>query len=592
MHLPSSSARRSSGLVLVVAIVLLLLAGLLTLFAVHVGAFEQRSTGNDLRAKLVTEVAEAGLAQGFEYLYRQHKDMLKDPSQWERCAADDESFPCGAITAAAFDDDGDASTAPVPRRAQMFRLKAPAVPNVIPGIDAALAQRMLPIPAASKIASLANGFGVAYGVAPVMCFAARPAHPNPGGIPCNGGTGPGSTSVAITTFVSVARLPGENGSSSTLVQTIGQYPKFGDDLLNRPPITTSGTAGVNGTLQIVTNPNAGGTGVPVSVWSRLDVDKTGTTNTCYADEFFRYTQGSHTPSVYQGTFRCDDCRCDSNDAPKTLSYDSSGRNRCVLPTDDCEGIDVLDVDAGTTSTAGYNTGGHEGANYNVRADALSYPDCEFPPDLFDFVFHVPTWEDTDDDCFAETKRAAIQYANPDNPAATAMVGPDEAYLYRIADKVIARPENAALLRADQVGTTALLASSASSGAIWCQQAQAGGCDINAGVQVGTPAAPVGLILDGPVRIQGVVFGFVYIRDTGSALHPDTGSSMAGACPDECALQMNAGAAIYGAVVLQGQMKSNGTSAVIYDGNVLRGILEQTEPIYATLPGAWTDQRSY
>ena len=85
------SRQRASGMVLVVAIVLLLLAGLLTLFAVRIGAFEQRSTGNDLRAKLVGEVAEAGLAQGFEYLYRQHREMLKDPSLWERCDAGDDS---------------------------------------------------------------------------------------------------------------------------------------------------------------------------------------------------------------------------------------------------------------------------------------------------------------------------------------------------------------------------------------------------------------------------------------------------------------------------------------------------------------------
>jgi hypothetical protein len=578
-------------MVLVVAIVLLLLAGLLTLFAVNVGIFEQRSTGNDLRNKMVIEVAEAGLAQGFEYLYRQHKGMLKDPSQWERCAADDVSFPCGAISAAVFDDDGDPATAPVPRRSQMFRLKAPTVANVIPGIDAALSRYMLPLPATSKIATLANAFAVAYGVAPVMCFASRPAHPNPGGIPCNAGVGTGSTSVAITTFVSVAKMAGEN-ASSTLVQTVGQYPKFGDDLLNRPPITTSGTAGVTGTLQIVTNPNAGGTGVPVSVWSRVDVDKTGTTNSCFADEFFRYTQGSHTPSVYQSTIRCDDCRCDSNDAPKTLSYDASGRNRCLTATADCEGMDILDVDAGTDSQTGYNTAGHEGANYNVRSDALSFPTCEFPPDLFDFVFHVPTWEDTDEDCFAETKRAPVPYANPEVPSATAMVGPDEAYLYRIADKVIPKPANLPLLKASQLGTRALLTSAASSGVIWCQQVQAGDCDIAAGDQVGTPDAPVVLILDGPVRIQGVVFGFVYIRDTGNTLDPATGSSVAGACPSNCMLQMNAGAAIYGAVVLQGQMTSNGTSAVIYDGNVLRGILEHTDPVYATLPGAWTDQRSY
>jgi len=58
------------------------------------------------------------------------------------------------------------------------------------------------------------------------------------------------------------------------------------------------------------------------------------------------------------------------------------------------------------------------------------------------------------------------------------------------------------------------------------------------------------------------------------------------------LEMNAGAAIYGALVLQGQMKSNGTSAVIHDTTVLGTVSQQAGLVYATLPGAWTDQRSY
>ena len=75
-------------------------------------------------------------------------------------------------------------------------------------------------------------------------------------------------------------------------------------------------------------------------------------------------------------------------------------------------------------------------------------------------------------------------------------------------------------------------------------------------------------------------------------NPATGSSLPGTCPNNCILQMNAGAAIYGAMVLQGQMKSNGTSAVIYDGNVLTAVIEQADPVYATLPGAWSDRQSY
>src|SRR5688500_18013465 len=127
---------RESGAVLLEAVMMLLLAGLLTLFALEVGVFEQRSTGNDVRERAVTEVAEAGLAQGFEYLMRQHADLLTDPSRWEPCPGDD-TFPCGAITAASFDHDGDAATPEVSRRTSMYRLKEDAT-HVIPGIDAAL----------------------------------------------------------------------------------------------------------------------------------------------------------------------------------------------------------------------------------------------------------------------------------------------------------------------------------------------------------------------------------------------------------------------------------------------------------------------
>ena len=578
--------RRESGAVLLVAVVLLLLAGILTLFALNVGLVEQRSTGNDVRAKVVGDVAEAGLAQGFEYLLRQHADMLQSPGLWERCQADDETFPCGAISASTFDHDGDATTAPVSRRGSMFRLKADDT-HTIAGIDNELARHMLPLPAASKIASVPNGWSVAYGVAPVLCFAERPENPGATGIPCGTGTGAGSTSVSIATFVSVARMPGES-ASQTLVQTVGQYPKIGDDLLNKPPLTTSGSAGVTGTLQVVTNPNAGGPGVPVSVWSRLDVDKTGTTNTCYADEFFRYTVGNAVPTLYQGTIRCDSCRCDANSAPTTLSYDSSGINRCTGPSADCEGMDILDVDSGTDSRTGYNAGGHEGANYNVRSDRFSFPTCEFPPDLFRYVFGIEAWNDGNADCFAETKGAAVIYQNPDNAAGVAAVGPDEAYLYKIADRIIPTEANRNLVTVAQLGTTALLASANSSGIIWCQA----NCNIGSNNQVGTPDAPVLLILDGPVRIQGIVYGFVFVRDTGQTLRPETGSSLAGACPNDCMLQFNAGSAIYGGLVVQGQIKSNGTSAVIYNGDVIRSIVEDAGLLYATLPGAWSDQRSF
>ena len=566
---------RESGAVLLVAVLLLLLAGVMTVFAMNVGLFEQRSTGNDLRAKAVNEVAEAGLAQGFEYLMRQHPEMLEDASLWQKCTATDITFPCGAISAASIDTDGD-GTADTARRATMYRLHATS--HTIDGLDNALANYMLELEDTSKIDTAANGADVSYGVAPVACFMARPATSAANQpIQCGAPGASGTTDLKAVTFVSVAKIPGES-ASATLVQTLGEYPTLNDPM-GKPPITASGSAGVTGTLQIVTNPNAGGPGVPVSVWNRLNITKTGTTNTCYADEFFRYTQGSANPVPYQGTIRCDDCRCDANGAPATLSYDNSGNLQA-------EGIDILDVEGDSTQRG-------TGTNYNVRSDQYSYPTCEFPPDLFRFVFGVRAWNDTNNDCFGETKLANVVYQNRDT-GATGSVGPDEAHLYANADKIIpADPSNPSpLIRASQLGTAALLSSSATAGLIWCQA----NCDIGSNVQVGTPEAPVILVLDRPgtgsVRIQGVVFGMIFIRETGTTMNPATGSSGTGACPSNCSLQMNAGAAIYGALVLQGQMNVNGTSAVIHDATVLRTLAENEGTTPATLPGAWNDQRSY
>ncbi|MEJ7745663.1 MAG: hypothetical protein WKF61_02685, partial [Luteimonas sp.] len=113
---------QQSGVALFVAVVLLLLAGVITLLALNVGIFEQRSTSNDLRAKLVNEAGEAGLAQGFEYLLRQHGDMMTTNALWERCGDTDATFPCGAVSEFEIDSNG-APTA-VRRRGTMYRLIA------------------------------------------------------------------------------------------------------------------------------------------------------------------------------------------------------------------------------------------------------------------------------------------------------------------------------------------------------------------------------------------------------------------------------------------------------------------------------------
>ena len=107
-----------------------------------------------------------------------------------------------------------------------------------------------------------------------------------------------------------------------------------------------------------------------------------------------------------------------------------------------------------------------------------------------------------------------------------------------------------------------------------------------------------LVIDGSARIQGKVFGLVYIRSTaGGTLTPATGYTMTTAevaAGGNAVLDMNAGATVYGAMVVQGKVdKANGTAAIIYDKVVLDGIGKNpNNDRYATLPGAWNDTLSY
>ena len=577
-----SSRTRQSGNVLIVVVVLLLLASVMTLFALNVGLFEQRSSGNDLRSKLVTEVAEAGLAEGMEYL-RQNAGAIGTAGNWERCTDADTSFPCGAIepnsNVQTTDAAGNVVTVNVARRSSMYYWRGGGFDFDGDGSVAGWETRMLPI--TPEIATTGNGFAARYGVAPVLC---RVAYKDDDAEPTVCTDDPADTSpTSILTFVSVGSLPDEN-ARVTLTQTVGTFSIL-NNLPGKPPVVASGSVDVTGGLQIVTNPNAGGAGVPVSVWTRKDLTKTGTPNTCYFDEFTRYTKGSVTPSIEDGIVVCDDCQCDL--APdSSLSYDKSGNKQD-------EGIDILDIDGQTDGTV---------AGKGVNIDVVP---SEFPCDLFEFVFGVKSWDDgvddgnpattadaADDDYFCETKRLT-QYKNPNTGVLTTM-GVDEAFLFKNALKVIPSAETTAanLLTASQVATSAYL-TSAASGLVWCQT----GCDIGANQQVGTPSRPVLLVIDGSAQIQGRVFGLILLRSTagGLTITPAAGYVMSATEVQNggnATLDMNAGATVYGSVVVQGQIdKANGTAAIVYNADVLINLTnDPANQRFSGVPGGWSDER--
>lgn len=565
---PPNRIRAQHGSVLVVAIILLLLASVITLLTLNVGLFEQRTSGNDSRAKLIAEVAEAGIAQGAEY-FRLRPAALNPSTNWQLCNEADTSFPCGSIPDVDVDcdadGDGDPTTSPCPvsRRATMYRWVNQGSPGDVnnDGVsNNTFDMRMLPLnqvltgTAAPARISAVGGFDqVSYGVGVVLC---RIALPKSAASATRCATDPAEqSSTYVYNFVSVAGLPGEN-TRTTVSQMLGQYAIF-NAAPNKPPVVASGSVDVTGGLQIVTNPNAAGTGVPVSVWTRKDITKTGTPNTCYFDEFIRYGAKNNDPATVEGgVVVCDTCNCEGD---KSLSYDKSGNLQD-------EGIDILDID------------GDNGENRDVKPE-------EFPCDLFQFVFGKQVRTDNDADYFCETMMAKESYTKPDGT--TIMLDPDEAYLYSNSDTIIPRATAytdgtlpSAVMKPAQAATLTYPAAGFS-GIVWCQT----NCDVGSNQQMGTPEKPVLLVIDGAAKIQGRIFGLVFLRSTGAILDPGTGGT--------ATLDMNAGAAVYGSVVVQGQIdKANGTAAIIYSDDVFKNLANSLAPKNSSLPGAWTDRLSY
>ena len=551
------STQRQSGSVLIVVIFLLLLASVLTLLTLNIGVFEQRTSGNDLKSKIVNEVAETGLSQATEFL-QQHYSYIKDDSKWTLCTATDTSFPCGSVAAS--------------KRATMYRWSGGGYDFDGSGSISGWETKMLPLDTTSTtpMATAGNGFAVQYGVGAVRCLIAVKTTAATATSCTDSST---ASTTSIITLVSVAKIPNE-GASSTVTTSIGAFNIL-NNIPGTPPILASGSIDLTGTLQIVTNPNSAGTGVPVSVWTRKDVSKTGTPNSCYYNEFLHNTSGSSNGTIYADTGSpnfplCDNCSCAGADS---LSYDNSGNKQT-------EGIDILDNETVQT-----------GINSNVLP-------TEFPCDLFQQIFGVQAWSDNDADNFCETK-IMTTYKNP-NTGSSVTMGVDEAYLYANATTIIPTATTAALnllqTSPSQADPYSNYPSSSYKGLVWCQT----NCGVGSNKQLGTATNPVLLVSDDCGAIQGKVFGMVFCRSlnaAGNTITPAAGYTMSAAViakGGNASFSMNAGSVVYGSVVVQGVVnKANGNAAVVYNGDILQNLLN-FNPFnkLGSLAGSWTDRTTY
>lgn len=519
--------RHQQGLATLTVVVLLLLILLLIVpFAIRMGVFEERTSINENRSAMVASVAEAALNQGTEFIKANTRLITSDrpgtggfPDGW-LFSANPSWEPCSvAVASTVFDPC--LSEPNATRRAQMYRFNRSGNTN-------------LPLAAqfgAENLITSVGGFNANYSVSATLCR----IEPGTvaGGAPRCALTPTTDGNVAIT-LVSQAALPGENATAMAR-QVIASFK-----VISTPPtvpIVAASTLKGLGSAEIVPNPNSGGAGVPLSIWSNSDVDldSGGTFATCHLGEFLtNYT--SQGPEAYDGITRCPGCGCKGLTADKGLISGKDPSNTRY------EGIDIMDKDNNTN-------GALPDTNF-FPEEPFDDPNSVIDDSMFEYVMGTNTTDEG-----ATTPRMTC--VTDENPGGNC----EDQFLIDIGAKEVATC----------AGMTA-----ASSGLYWVS----GECTL--GGQVGTPSNPIFLMIDGCVtaNAQMQLYGLLYMRGRN--------------CTDSAnAFKANGGGQLYGAVIVDAPVSVNGSVQFIYNEAVLQNLGNAPDfKRYGVVPGTWTDEACF
>jgi len=360
-HFNSPKAQRGAS-TLLIAMLLLAILTVASIFATAYGVHEQRTSANEYRYKLVFQAAEAGLNQSIEYIKLNTQPMLSTASGGWLFAGNPRWQPCASAAPAGMAMDPCLAEPDPDRRASMYRYVG-ATNGILPLSET--------LPTATNQTftftggALADGgaeFATTYSSYATLCrLDISTTTPRCSLAPSTEGT-------FYVTVVSTGALTNEQ-STASIKQSFGTFRLLGATPAS--PLITAGTAIGLGNAQIVPNPDSGGFGVPISIWAYGDAQvDSASFATCQLGEWMA-NYGTPQPSsndVLNGV--CASCTC--NGLCPGYGLLSGDAKSCAVSKDKIEGEDVLDVD-----------GNFSDASPKLRDSKY------FPPDLFEYVFTVP-----------------------------------------------------------------------------------------------------------------------------------------------------------------------------------------------------------
>lgn len=542
-RLRPAAPRRAAGVTtLAITLILLAVITVMVILSANVGFFEQRTTTNENRARIAQQAAEYALNLAGEYLKANRNNLISDDSttgwlgsgagkHWAKCkdvglAASD--FPTGHPCLSERDDT---------RRQELYFWTLNGDKT-----GSQLMPYTTNMPSGVKLETGAVGTGgsahftTQTNVRALLCRldTSDPAH-----VGCK--LEPVAGNRVSLYLISDASLTSESGQAEAK-EAWATYSAFTPGAA--VPLIASGLVQGLGNGQIVAAPNAGGYGLPASIWSPNDVDieassggGVGSVATCQVGDFLQSTPEADLKTTCATVNNACKCDASSDTATNYLSGHSGSIKR--------EREDILDVDGGKGSL----------------------PDIQFfPGGGLDKV-----GDNTDDSLFEYTFNPVTNVVADHDASGTTLTNCGDSGAQNCFDYVM-REEFDPTIVADCSGLSA-----SSSGIIYVT----GPCTDLPG-QVGSPDNPVILVINqGTTTMQvsahTLVYGMLF-------LHSDTQGAR---------LRGNGTAQVFGSVVVEGNVDFQGSLTIVYDDTSTSSDTHKipTSAKFGRVPGSWLDAKT-
>lgn len=588
---------------LLVALLVLGILVVIVLYSAQVAFYEQKTATNENRAQLVTQAAEYSINLAGEYLTAKRAQLISNKAgsattggwlatdaatgrKWVSCASvtgfpnipnlsDGTPHPCMAERDDSASTDYPAGLGAGGRRGQLYFY---GVDGSSSAVNTVLPYQSL-MPAAVKLESADVGVGGAAAFATRTTVRALLCRIDSSLLTPSCRLSPVKGNRIAVTLIANVVLPNES-AAATIKETWATLSSITSS--SSIALVASGKISTGGSITIVPNPNAGGYGLPGSVWSPNDVQVENSTgggaasvSSCYIEDFMR---GDPTPNLDRAKALCPTsgsnppCHCPSSkaDGDYWLSGSAAGTKR--------ENIDILDRD------------GNAGA-----------PGSPKPPDIQFFPGAGPS--DVTNPTSTPISLDKVIGAAPNTALSNASAASDDSPFewmfgvnYVVADH---DPTGTTLnncgtespptqncadyaLRED-LGATVIEGNCASdqfNADSYGLYYVTGDCTIN-GVTVGSPRAPVIIVVFGNAVLKNSeLYGMLFV-------HSNNISTETSSTQYRFSMQ---DATVFGALTVEGNISLTGNSILVYDDTSLNvdPFKLPTKARFARVPGGWLD----